>query len=218
MSLPVTVCLLLASALATAQDPAPVPAPAPEVQQPKALAVGEVLPKDLALHDLDGKVHKLADLRGKVVVLHFWSKVCPSEVVAEPKLNALCKDYEKKDVIVLGVAANAGEIGEKPEAKAFEEKDATKRPYADLRKKATESAVNHAILADHGAVLGKLLAARTTPHTFVIGKDGALAYTGALDDDANGKNPERAANFVRNAVDALLDGKTVEVSTTKPYG
>jgi len=216
MSLPVTVSLLLATALATAQDPAPVPAP--EVQQPKVLAVGEMLPKDLALHDLDGKVHKLADLHGKVVVLHFWSDRCPAEVLAEPKINTLTKDYEKKDVIVFGVAANAGEIGEKPEPKAFEEKDATKRPYAGLRKKAAESAVNHAILADHGAVLGKLLDAKTTPHTFVIGKDGALAYTGALDDDANGKNPERAANFVRNAVDALLDGKKVEVSTTKPYG
>ncbi len=119
---------------------------------------------------------------------------------------------------MLGIAANAGEIGEMPAKEAFAEKDEHKRPYARLRQKAKESAIDHALLADHGAVLGKLLDGKTTPHLFVFGKDGKLAYTGALDDDSQGKQPERAANYVRNAVDALLAGEKVEVATTKPYG
>ena len=223
MRLPVTVCLLLATTtLAMAQDPVPAPAPtptpAPAAEQAKTMALGDTLPKDLVLSDLDGKAHKLADLAGKVVVLHFWSSTCPWEVVAEPKINALSKDYDKKGVVVLGIAANAGEIGDQPEKKAFAAKDAADRPYGKLRSKATEVAINHPLLADHGAVLGKLLDAKTTPHMFVFGKDGVLAYTGALDDDGKGKNPERAGNYVRNAVDALLAGEKVEVNKTVPYG
>lgn len=216
MLLPAAATLLCAALLA--QDPAPAPRPAADGQAPKVLALGDALPKDLTLRDLAGKAHKLGDLRGKIVVLHFWSATCPWEVVAEPKINALATDYEKKGVVVLGVAANAGEIGEAPDAKAFADQDEAARPYPKLRKKVAEVGVNHAILADHGAVLGKLLDGRTTPHLYVFDKEGVLRYTGALDDDGKGKSPERAANYVRNAVDALLDGKPVEVASTQPYG
>lgn len=209
---------LIAASLAVAQDPAPKPAPKPQDEAPKVLGLGDELPKDITLQDLDGKLHTFADLRGKVVVLHFWSSTCPWEIVAEPKINALAADYAKKDVVVLGIAANAGEIGKKPEPEEFREKDADKRPYAKLRAKAIESEVNHPILADHGARVGKLLDAKTTPHMFVFDAKGKMVYTGALDDDGRGKQPERAANYVRAAIDATLAGEAVGMATTKPYG
>lgn len=200
---------------ALAQDPVPVPKPAePPAQKP--LAIGDELPKGLSFRGLDGKEQSLDALRGKVVVLHFWSMTCPWEELAEPKLNAISTDFADKGVVVLGIAANANELGPVPDAKAFEAKDAEQRPYGKLRAKAKQSSVNHAILVDHEAKLGRLLDAKTTPHCFVFDKDGKLQYQGALDDDGKSKTP--AVPFVRDAVTALLAGEKPEVKSTSPYG
>lgn len=215
--------LLLVASLglpAAAQDPAPPPAPKPPVEAApvaKPMGIGDALPKGLVFRTIDGKQQSLDELRGKVVVFHFWSTTCPWEVVAEPKINALSAAFADKGVVVLGIAANAKELGPVPEAKAFDEKDETKRPYGALRAKAKESKINHTILVDHAAELGHLLDGKTTPHCFVFDKDGVLQYQGALDDDGQGKK-ENPIAYVREAVTALLAGEKPGVQTTKPYG
>ena len=217
MSTSSLLCTLLVTGLLTAQDPAPKPKP-PAPATPVKLGLGDALPKTLALHDLDGKPYRLGDYRDKVLVLHFWSSTCPWEVEAEPKINAFATDYAKQDVAVFGIAANLNEIGKKPAADAFRAKKAEDRPYPKLRAKAKASELNHPVLVDHGAVVGKLLDGKTTPHLFVFDKKGLLVYSGALDDDGRAKQPERAANYLRSAVDAVLAGEEVGVATTKPYG
>jgi hypothetical protein len=60
---------------------------------------------------------------------------------------------------------------------------------------------------------------RTTPHVFVVNKDGTLAYEGAMDDHPDPvHDPRTARNYVKEAVDDLLAGKPVAVTQTKPYG
>lgn len=225
-ALRVLVAATAVGAIGLAQDPPPTPPkPAPDqAAAPATLAVGDALPKGIELRGIDGKRVALDSFRhrdgkgGKVVVLHFWSTTCPYEVAAEPKLNALTDEFADRDVVVLGVAANAGEIGERPDEKAFEVDAIDKLPYAALRKKAAESKVNHPIVVDHGGdALGKLLAAKTTPHCFVIDQDGVLRYSGALDDDPQGKK-ESPLRYVADAVTALLAGETPAVKSTKPYG
>lgn len=193
-------------------DPAPAPAAAPAA---KVIGIGDMLPKGLSCRTIDGKLQSLDEMKGKVVVFHFWSMTCPWEKVAEPKLNALSAEFADKGVVVLGIAANAGEIGEAPEAAAFEAKDEAKRPYADLRKKAQEIKCNHAILVDHGAKIGKLLDAKTTPHCFVFDKEGKLQYQGALDSDGKGTE---GTPYVKDAVTSVLAGEKPALQTSKPYG
>ncbi|HZN40350.1 MAG TPA: redoxin domain-containing protein [Planctomycetota bacterium] len=217
--------LMTAAALAiatclVAQDPTPPkppadPAPAPAAKEAKAIGIGEMLPKGISCRTIDGKMQSLDDLRGKVVVFHFWSKTCPSEKLAEPKLNTLTTEFADKGVVVLGIAANGGEIGEAPEAAAFDAKDEGERPYADLRKKAKASNVNHPILVDHGAKIGKLLDAKTTPHCFVFDKEGKLQYTGALDSDGT---KVEATPYLKDAITSVLAGEKPAMQTSKPYG
>ncbi|MFY9345286.1 MAG: redoxin family protein [Planctomycetota bacterium] len=217
---PVFVAILASLSCALAQDPPKPPAPpAPPAEKAaeKTLAIGDELPKGLSYRGLDGKLVQLDSLRGKVVVLHFWSMTCPTEVHAEPKLNALSAEFADKGVVMLGVAANANEIGAAPDAKEFETKDADKLPYGKLRAKATESKCNHAIVVDHGGQLGQMLEAKTTPHCFVFDQKGKLQYQGALDDDSNGKK-ESPTRYLRDAVTAVLAGETPGVQITKPYG
>jgi thiol-disulfide isomerase/thioredoxin len=175
------------------------------------------LPKGMTFRGIDGKQYALDQWRGQVVVVHFWSTTCSYEAVAEPKLNALAAEFAAKGAVVLGIAANANELGAVPDAKDFDGKDAEKLPYAKLRAKAKDSKLVHPILVDHEGVLGRLLDAKTTPHCFVFDKDGKLQYQGALDDDPAGKN-DKTVRYVRDAVAALLAGAKPEVQSTKAYG
>lgn len=77
----------------------------------------------------------------------------------------------------------------------------------------------HKILDADGAI-GHLYGAKTTPHMFVIDKDGILAYAGAIDDQ-NSFDPatiKGAKNYVREALRNLKEGKAVETPTTPSYG
>lgn len=52
---------------------------------------------------LDGKTFDLAELRGKVVLLTFWSTKCPICHSEIPKLNQLAQNYKDKNVVFLGL-------------------------------------------------------------------------------------------------------------------
>lgn len=181
--------------------------------------VGAEVDPSIALRALDGKVHKLGDLRGKVVFIHFYSTKCPYEKWAMPKINKISSDYAKKGVVVLGIAANVREIGAKPDPEAFKAEKAEDRPYANVRAKARQEGVNHDILVDHGSVVAAKFRARTTPHSFVIDAKGIVRYDGALDNDGRGRlgNDERQ-DYVRLAIEAALKGKNPAVEKTRPYG
>ena len=52
---------------------------------------------------------------------------------------------------------------------------------------------------------------------FVIDKEGELAYSGAIDDDKS-VDEVGGTNFLKNALDAVLEGEVVETPRTDPYG
>ena len=55
-----------------------------------------------SLKDATGKVHNLADYKGKWVLVNFWATWCPPCLDEMPDLVALYE--ERKDVMVLGIA------------------------------------------------------------------------------------------------------------------
>jgi thiol-disulfide isomerase/thioredoxin len=186
-------------------------APAAAPAAPEAYKVGSTVDEKLMLTDLDGKSISFKDLRGKVVLLHFWSTQCPYEKVADPKFTELEKRWKgNKDVVIAAINANGTEIGpERP-------KDAS--GYEAIRAHMKEKGLTHPVYADHGNKLADLFGAQSTPHCFVLDKKGVIVYAGGLDDDPKGEKGEATQQYARDAVEATLAGKPVTVKESKPYG
>jgi len=68
-------------------------------QQPKA----KPLAGTFSATALNGTTFDLAELKGKVVLLTFWSTKCPICHKEIPKLNQLVQTYKDKEVVFLGL-------------------------------------------------------------------------------------------------------------------
>lgn len=162
------------------------------------------------LKDLQGASRTLAEFRGKVVVLEWINVDCPfvKKHYGSGNMQALQRAYKARGVIWLTVAGSApGKQGHYA---------ATAWPALLAARKAAPSA----LLLDPAGNAGRAYGAKTTPHLFVIGKDGKLVYTGAIDNKPSTKveDVKGAVNYLAAALDAHLAGKPVTVADTKPYG
>jgi peroxiredoxin len=165
--------------------------------------IGAAAP-DFKLTDTAGKAVSLADYKGKVVVLEWFNPGCPvvqMHYKAGTSAN-LVKEFGAKGVVFLCINSGApGNQGHGTEANSNAKKDWK---------------MEQSILLDESGTVGKAYGAKTTPHCFVIDKDGKLAYAGAIDNGNGGKVGDK--NYVREALTAVLAGKPVATTETKAYG
>ena len=173
-----------------------------------AVEVGKPAP-DFTGTDITGKTVKLSDYQGKIVVLESYNSDCPfcNNHYKTGAMQALQTDLAAKGVVWLIVNSV------NPKNMSHRTAEQAKAEMADKK------IVANAWIDDSAGVIGHLYGMKTTPHMFVIAADGTLAYDGAIDNQPDPMHdPKAADNYVRDAVSALLAGKPVAVSQTKPYG
>jgi thiol-disulfide isomerase/thioredoxin len=197
------------------QEKRPVASTTEASAKTKPYKIGSTVDENLVLTDIDGKTVSFKELRNKVVLLHFWSVQCPSEVKADPKMVALEQRWaSNKDVVVLAVNANNTEIG----AELQRSDDPARPAYANIREHLKAKKMDFRVFVDHGNKLADLFDGKSTPHCFVIDQKGVLRYAGALDDDPQDEKGDAAKQYVRDAVEAVVAGKEPPTTETKPYG
>jgi len=152
---------------------------------------------DFELPDLDGRLHRLSEQRGRIVVLNFWSCECPHAVRTDSLLTRW-QEHWGEQVVLLPIASNANETIEA--LAAVSERRRLPR-----------------ILVDRQHVVADLYAAVTTPHVFVVDREGRLRYSGAVDDTSFAQRAP-ARFFLREAVRALLADGSPRLTETQPYG
>lgn len=69
-----------------------------------AKPAGAPIAPSFELETLDGKVVRLSDLRGKVVLLDFWATWCTPCLKAAPAIKALQDRFTSSGLVVLGVS------------------------------------------------------------------------------------------------------------------
>lgn len=149
------------------------------------------------LPDLTGKTHSLEALRGRIVIINFWSAECPWAERADRELSRYLQCWGAQ-VILLPIASNANE---------------TRELIAETAARRNLSLV----LLDENHRVADLYTAQTAPHLFVVDASGILRYQGALD-DVTFRQRQPTRNYLQMAIEALLGGRNPEIAQTPPFG
>jgi len=118
------------------------------------------------LRDVDGREHRLADYRGKVVVLNFWATWCDPCREEMPALDRLAAKLAGRPFAVLAVDYGEG----LPKVRAF----------ADVQR------LRFPLLLDRDGAVARAWKVKILPATYVIGTDQQLRHVvvGAIDWDS----------------------------------
>ena len=170
-------------------------------------SIGEKAP-DFTLQDVNGKTHKLSDYTaaGKTVVLEWFNPTCPfvkRHYENKSTFKDLYTTYKDKDVVMLAINSSSRDSG----------------AYGLDAEYAKKWGMEYPVLVDENGEVGKAYGAKTTPHMFVIDKNGDLRYMGAIDNDQRGnRSGDDYVNYVSQALDQILANESVSTSETKAYG
>ena len=163
---------------------------------------------DFSLKNVDDTMVSLSDYdEAKGFLVIFTCNTCPYAVAYEDRIIALDAKYKPLGVPVIAIMPN------NTTAKPGDNFDA-------MKTRAQEKGFTFPYLLDEGQEIYPQYGATRTPHVYLLEKtdDGNMVrYIGAIDD-----NYQDAAQveekFVENAVDAMLAGEEIEVTTTKAIG
>ena len=166
------------------------------------LDIGDAAPAFSGIEAVDGKTYGLEDFAGKdAMVLVFTCNDCPVAQAYNERFNTFVADYKEKSVGFLAINCSKDTTSVLEQMKTFAKKEGLKYPYA----------------SDESQKSGKAYGATVTPHVFVLNKDRKIAYMGAWDDDWQSADKVEKT-YARDAVEAVLAGRTPDVTETRQVG
>jgi peroxiredoxin len=142
----------------------------------------------------------LEDTKEDVVVLVFLANHCPVVTAYEDRIIDLVNDFKGKSVKVIGVSVNRMESDRLPA----------------IKERVKDKGYNYVYGFDESQKIGQAYGASVTPQFFVLDKERVIRYTGALDDNMD--ESKASKTYVKDAINAVLNGETVEVTETQPKG
>jgi len=169
----------------------------------KVVSVGDKAPTFSglpAVYNGEDTSVSLPDLKEDVVVLVFLANHCPVVGQYEDRLIEFTKDYKDKGVRVVGISVSTMGQDKIPGIKDYMKDHKSNYVYA----------------YDESQEVGRAYGATNTPQFFVLDKERKIRYTGAMDNNSN--EAKATKNHVRDAVDAVLSGKSPEVDETRAVG
>jgi peroxiredoxin len=171
--------------------------------------IGEPAP-DFTAVDSKGDPVRLSQYRGKTVVLEWTNADCPytRKHYTSGNMQGVQRLAQQNGIVWLSVISSA------PGKQGYVDGAA-----ADALTAARQAAPTAVLLDPTGAV-AHLYAAKTTPHMFVIDKNGMLAYMGGIDSIATADPGDiaHAEPYLKEAMLAVAQGEKPPHAVTKPYG
>lgn len=163
---------------------------------------------DFSLKNIDGTMVSLADYEeAKGFLVIFTCNTCPYAVAYEDRIIALDAKYKPQGVPVIAIMPN------NPLKKTGDNFEA-------MKQRAQEKGFTFPYLMDEGQEIYPQYGATRTPHVYLLEKTengNVVRYIGAIDDNYQDAT-QVEEKFVENAVDAMLVGEEIEVTTTKAIG
>ncbi|WP_280585866.1 thioredoxin family protein [Halorubrum sp. Boch-26] len=163
-----------------------------------ALDRGDAAP-DFELLGVDGETHPLDSFEEDALLVVFTCNHCPYAQAKFDLLNGLVAEYD--DLAVVGINPNDGD--EYPDDS-----------FEAMRDRVDDGTIAYdAYLRDETGAVAEAYGAVCTPDPFLFGRNGdawRLRYHGRLDDALN-PDDEPTELYVREAVESVLAGESVEV-------
>jgi len=162
---------------------------------------------DFTLRDYRGKPHRLNEFdQSRVVVVAFLGIDCPLVRLYGPRLEAMSRAYDLKDVAFVGINSNSQDVPTR--IGAFAKKYGIKFP----------------ILKDPDSSVADAFGAIRTPEMFVLDENRVVRYWGRVDNQYGFTSgvgygrPKADREDLKVAIDELLAGKSVSVGVTEAPG
>lgn len=169
------------------------------------LELGTVAP-DFELKDtVTGKQVRRDDFKGQALLVMFICSHCPYVKHIEKGLAALGADYAGKPLGIVAISSNDAEIypDDNP---------------AGLRAQAQRLGFRFPYLYDETQSIAKSYHAACTPDFFLLDKDFKLVYRGEFDSSRPGSGVPVTGESLRNAIEAVLAGKTPDADQRPSIG
>lgn len=168
------------------------------------LKIGELAP-EFRLQGIDGNMHSLEDFKEKkIVIVMFSCNHCPTVKAYEDRFVELQRDYKDKGVALVAINSN-------------DDKKYPEDSFKNMKVRAKEKGFNFPYLRDETQNVARSYGAERTPEVFVFDKKRTLGYHGRIDD--NVYEPDKVQQrYLRDALDAILKEKKVQIQDTEPVG
>jgi peroxiredoxin len=157
------------------------------------------------LPGVDGRDWALEDFSAfPILVIVFSCNHCPYVMGSEERMITFQSDYASRGVRL--VAINSNETENHP-GDSFEL----------MIERAKERGFNFPYLRDESQDIAKAYGAMRTPHFYVFDADRVLRYNGRMDNHPKDE-AQAVTHELRDAVDALLEGRAVDLPVTGALG
>lgn len=170
------------------------------------LELGQKAPAtDVKMKNVDGKMLTIADAMGEQgTLVIFTCNHCPFVKAWEDRIIALGNTYADRGVGVIAINSNDP---------AHHAEDG----FDHMVKKAETKGMKYPYVVDADSSVAKAFGATRTPEAFLFDASGKLVYHGTIDDNAQ-EAGKVENHYLRDALDAVVDGQKVEVPKTKAFG
>ena len=163
------------------------------------LSLGDPAPR-FELPAIDGQTYSLDDYGGRPLAVVFSCVHCPYVVAWEDRLNDLAREYADRAGLV-AINSNAGYLGDGLE---------------DMKQRSQAKGFVFPFLYDETQGVASSYGAARTPEVFLFDGEHRLVYHGTPDSDH--EDPEGAEPYLRQALDATLDGGDIEPAEVPAVG
>lgn len=141
----------------------------------------------------------------KGTVIMFICNHCPFVIHVNPKISELAREYQAKGIGFIAISSN--DVVNFPQ-------DA---PHL-MKEKAKEEGYTFPYLYDETQEVARAYDAACTPDLYLFDADLELVYRGQLDDSRPGNGIPLSGNDLKDAMDALLEGNTIDPNQKPSIG
>ncbi|KAA2243449.1 redoxin domain-containing protein [Chitinophaga agrisoli] len=170
------------------------------------LEIGAPIPKsEVKLHDISGREITLNAARGSNGLLVMFSgNRCPYVVRNQGRTTNICAYALKHQVGVILINSNIALQG-------------GEESLENMQAYAAQQQYTWFYVVDKKAEIADAFDAGHTPECFLFDKNGRLSYKGAIDDNPGNAEAVKVQHLL-NALNDMLAGKPVKVSTSSTMG